>query len=156
MTIAEIAWAAGLVEGEGWFRSHSGHNFILGISMTDLDVMERFARLVGGKITEKVLPAHTVAIRKRQWKVILCGQQAIGWMFTLYPFLGARRRARIREIVAEWKSIKPRAQHRTHCPSGHPYTPENVKYIRKPDRRNPVRLCRTCRASVERRKKRAA
>ena len=46
-TPEQIAWAAGLFEGEGCI-SHNRHGKPkLAMEMTDLDVLERFARVVG-------------------------------------------------------------------------------------------------------------
>ena len=33
---------------------------------------------------------------------------------------------------------------KTHCPSGHPYTPENIYWTRRADGRRYYRKCRTC------------
>lgn len=49
---AEIAWMAGLFEGEGCILKHNGENSIrLQLQMDDQDVIERFYALVGfGKV----------------------------------------------------------------------------------------------------------
>lgn len=42
-----------------------------------------------------------------------------------------------------------RNRKRTHCPSGHPYTPENTRIVK--DKRGNYRACRTCLVAAKRR-----
>jgi len=70
--------------------------------MTDRDVVERLARLWGANalgpyLKEGRRPVFAVAIHTRR---------AVGWMMTLYALMGERRRARIREILAAWRSYE--------------------------------------------------
>jgi len=45
-----IAWTAGLLEGEGSFGM-SGRSIAIGINMTDRDVIDRIAGVLGGHIS---------------------------------------------------------------------------------------------------------
>ena len=54
----DIAWAAGLFEGEGYisYRNATPNQRCIGIEMTDEDVMERFLKVVNyGRLSVKVL-----------------------------------------------------------------------------------------------------
>ena len=104
-TDVEIAWAAGLFEGEGCISTtkhelKSGtHLYIkMSLSMTDFDVVEKFARIVGaGNLTPK---------RRGQehWKDQLqwqCGSrtECTRILFMLAPHFGTRRRERMTEVL---------------------------------------------------------
>lgn len=107
----ETCWAAGLFEGEGWIghyktrgqirkdgtpSSPEGYKYPrLGMSLTDLDTLERFQRYVGGKITGPYLHEK----RKPIWSWRITGQsEAFGAAFLLYPYLGTRRKEKMREV----------------------------------------------------------
>ena len=105
--LSEIAWIAGLLEGEGCFTFSKGPNVVL--SMTDKDVVERAASLMGAKVIAR-------DPKNIKWKRIYCarvhGYQAIAWMLTIYSFMGERRKEKIIENIAKWKKTKqqPRAR----------------------------------------------
>jgi hypothetical protein len=92
---SEIAYLAGLLEGEGWFAlSDSGHARIQ-LNMTDRDVVQEFARLVD---SDSVL-AYERPGRKVIYRVNLVGEKAVALMNAIYPFMGERRKARIDEVL---------------------------------------------------------
>lgn len=97
MEVVDIAWLAGLVEGEGCFPKSSSPT--IQIQMTDEDVIRKAARLFN---VTPVGPNDRGPGRKQSWKLSFHSNHAIAWMMTLYSFLGNRRRARIREILAVW------------------------------------------------------
>jgi len=94
---SEIAWAAGLFEGEGCtYPNHRKDRPnpvpVMCLSTTDKDVLERFVQVVGvGPMSarSKKQPQY-----KQQWVWTISGferVQAIGAAF--WPWLGERRRA---------------------------------------------------------------
>ena len=105
-TEAEIAYAAGLFEGEGCITfsgkrpNHPGKGARLQLAMSDHDVVERFAAIVGaGTVLVKTsTPAH----QKRQWvwcvvkysEVVRIGEM-------LRPWMGQRRSQRLDEVLRE-------------------------------------------------------
>lgn len=98
-TIAEIAWVAGWLEGEGSFTSPLRSPRISATN-TDLDVLERVCRLLGAAWYPcKTDRRHQT---KPLWLFHLCGKNAIAWMLTIYPFMGRRRRSQIRSVIAKW------------------------------------------------------
>ena len=112
MALRNIAWLAGLLEGEAYFCLQSGSPGIR-LAMTDLDVVLRATELLGA---HSVNPQRQADTAKDSWKPMyrtsVHGAVAAGWMMTIYPFLGARRREKIREILADWRSRKKRPMRR--------------------------------------------
>jgi hypothetical protein len=95
----DIAWLAGLVEGEGNI-SINGRSFTIRIKMADRDVVERAADLLKGKL----YPIEPRSGRQAMWLTQVKGATATGWAMTLYPWLGIRRRQQVRDAVAHWRS----------------------------------------------------
>lgn len=103
MGCERIAWAAGLFEGEGCSSIYGGWKGrrypALCLGSTDEDVLRRFARIVkGGNVTGPYRYGKNV---KPMWSWRAAARadvQRIGRL--LRPYLGARRRARLREVLA--------------------------------------------------------
>ena len=102
---SDIAWAAGLFEGEGCLSF--GHRTLHAtLAMTDVDVVDRFQSIVGfGQRRERV-DGHRSDPRgyKHEWKTAYVWDassfehvQALIAMF--WPFFGERRRARARNLM---------------------------------------------------------
>ncbi len=119
-TDAEIAWAAGLFEGEGSFtiQRHKKHSARQGciveyagmgatLQMTDKDVVERFARIL--------TPVHAGHVREYchdrpgakplfHWSC-KSAEGVCKVIVAFYPWLGARRQAAVRTMLLEFVSI---------------------------------------------------
>lgn len=91
----KLAWTAGLLEGEGHFRS-AGLTPRVALQMTDEDVVRRFASQFGVSVSRS-LP------RKTAWKPTfrceVIGNRAERLMRDILPWMGIRRGARIRQIL---------------------------------------------------------
>jgi hypothetical protein len=99
-TDAEVAWLAGLLEGEGYFgviRSHVGGKVYvyprIGVTMTDRDVVQRAVTIMGAGKVHPVKPYG--ASRKPQYRLHISGRRAAEWMGCLRPWMGERRREQI-------------------------------------------------------------
>jgi hypothetical protein len=95
----EIAWAAGLFEGEGTITICGG-SLHLRVQMTDLEVLERFCQIVG---TGKIYGPYTTQFkdgfnRKPRWTWVCYGPLARATYLTLSPWLSPRRLARGDEL----------------------------------------------------------
>jgi hypothetical protein len=139
MKIRDIAWLAGLLEGEGSFGMAKGSPLIQ-IGMSDLDVITRAANLMGAP-KPSVYELKGNKLWQPHWKAtcrtVLHGARAIGWMFTLYPFLGERRRETIRNVIDGWKKSERRSS----------WVPKNVEAPAQchPDRPSrALGLCMAC------------
>lgn len=109
-SVKEIYWLAGLLDGEGCFSWHkfytqgkyTYYNAKIQLAMTDLDVVERAAKMIGATV-------HKVKLsklgRKQMYRFECQGRRAIGWMQTVYPVMGLRRQAKIRELVVLYKNL---------------------------------------------------
>lgn len=103
LTTRDIAWLAGLLEGEGcFFTIKNGYSPRVAIGMTDKDIIQRSAAMVGAKCylaKRKNKPQH----HKEQHWWMLSGHTAAAVMMTIYAFMGQRRRAKIKDVLARWK-----------------------------------------------------
>lgn len=95
-TMLDIAWAAGLYEGEGHCgvtSNGSKGSFYLKISQKDTFILEKLRAKFGGSLT----PATDTQVCA-QWSVY--GARARGFMYTIYSFLSPRRRSQLKEKLA--------------------------------------------------------
>src|SRR5512146_890011 len=95
----DIAWAAGLFEGEGTlFLTGQTGSPCAALSMTDEDVVRRFARIIGsGKVSKVIDPRPQC---KPIWSWRLGTKVDIGALIKLlYPYLGQRRKAKADEVL---------------------------------------------------------
>lgn len=97
MTEIELAWLAGLLEGEGCFSYRNDRNVpVVEIKMTDLDVINRVAELIGRTVWR--VPAKQSGYQD-QWRTKIQGDPARDLMRDLLPHMGERRSARITELL---------------------------------------------------------
>ena len=109
MTDLEIAWIAGLFEGEGCIYRNNKSDIRLQIYMTDKDVLDEFARITGGKVTGPYLRQPTkreletgylpVSPRKEKWSWTEARQDKVNEILTaMWPYLKSRRQSRAVEL----------------------------------------------------------
>lgn len=94
----DIAWLGGLLEGEASFQFKNGCPKIA-LQMTDRDVVARAADILGVPIGASSRKPKGKDTYKPVWHLGVHGKRALGWMMTLYQFLGERRQAKVREII---------------------------------------------------------
>ncbi len=116
ITLKDIYWVAGIIEGEGSFLLARRHSTCRGIGktvyiypsillgMTDKDVVERVAGLLKSSVRKR--GGRSRPVRKDIWITQILGARAASWMMTLLPIMGTRRADRIREILAIWRQKK--------------------------------------------------
>lgn len=109
----DIAWAAGLFEGEGSFNTtcpHKGRGLTkrylrLTMQSCDLDVLERFQRIVGVGAIYAVRPDPRRPDAKRIWSWVASGERVFVEILGLFmPYLGKRRRERAVELLDSYGS----------------------------------------------------
>jgi hypothetical protein len=93
-TMSDIAWAAGIYEGEGHCRSVMGNSVRLSVSQKDLWILERLRSLFGGTVYLRKPNGASVC---NQW--YLSGTRARGFLFTIYSFLSPWRRKQAKEAL---------------------------------------------------------
>lgn len=115
VTLAEIAWIAGFLEGEGTFDA-SWRRAVVFVT-TDRDVAERAVSILRGRLNG---PYNYRPDRKPFWRGTIHGRQAAEWCMTLYPLMGERRRTKIREWLDGWRKAPGTGRkEQTHCGRGH-------------------------------------
>lgn len=106
----ELAWAAGLFEGEGAIVQSKAPGGRLGlrvaIQSTDRDVLDRFAAIVGcgrvdGPYQRKSTNATTNCKPIFNWQCN-ANRMAYAVIIALFPWLGERRRAVAAERIQVW------------------------------------------------------
>lgn len=137
----ELAWAAGLADGEAWFGIAKGPPWTpsVQIGQKHRGVLDRFQRAVGaGRVSG---PYGTGP--NPMYSYHAAGDTARPVMSLLLPWLSEVKleqidRTRVR--CADWRAIHPsRAQGlKTHCPQGHPYDAANTYRSKR------GRHCRPC------------
>jgi hypothetical protein len=138
----DIMWLAGLLEGEGCFRWNVDTAHI-SLRMSDRDVVERAHRLLGatqGIVVQEPERKPGINSKRTMYRVQICGKRAMGWMMTLYPLMGERRRAKIRDVIATWRGRPVSNAAKTHCKRGHQLFGGNLRMRAS----NGQRTCRAC------------
>lgn len=138
--LRNIAWAAGLLEGEGWFGYANTPQIV--VSMTDRDVIARMGVLLQAR------PPYSYqrGRNKTVYRVGISGHKAVAWMMTLYSFLGERRREKVAGILRRWKGTKAFRRDGLCCQCAvrpRPYRPEKNTYSG---------WCHPCRSRIRREK----
>jgi len=130
-TPEDLAWAAGLFEGEGCIalsrpaatRPQVQWNLVL--ASTDLDVLERLQTVVGmGQISGPRDRGH-----KLHWVWCVSRREHVRLLLeAMLPWLGSRRRARAEECLAFFEANPPGMHRSSLCKAGlHVRTEENVR-----------------------------
>ena len=114
VNVSDIAWLAGLLEGEGSFGfrrpKHGRPDPMIQVRMCDQDIVHRVATMLGRTVRGPYSyqdKRGQVGVRKPTWQTSTCNRRAIEWMMTLYPFMGVRRREQIRKVIEFWKIPVP-------------------------------------------------
>lgn len=127
MRTADLYWAAGIMEGEGYFGSRS-NGITVTVSMTDKDVIDKFHSIFGfGSRKSRDLPSGKTAYT---WSVTNQAQ-ASGLMMTLFSLMGERRQAQIKECLGAWLDRGPKRKFWTHCSHGHQLEGDNLRIIQE-------------------------
>ena len=85
----DIAWAAGIYEGEGNCKWTSCLNICVG--QNDLWLLERLRTLFGGSVSSKVNKSGC-------WFWRLTGARARGFAYTIFSFLSPKRRSQLKQV----------------------------------------------------------
>jgi hypothetical protein len=143
MNKEEIAWLAGIYEGEGSCSITTGRAIRIDITMTDEDIVNRIQLVTGlGSV-------RTVAQRSENHKQAWCwsvgSKDAVNFLEAVLPWLGERRSRRARDAVTNWKTNRKQSTHLdTMCVKGH--------YYDRPDnRRTKYGTCHLCNLEASKR-----
>jgi len=117
----EVAWLAGLYEGEGSCNITSGRAIRIEIAMTDEDIINRIHSLTG------VGSVKTAPKRKANYKQVyrwsIGGIAAVNLLQQMMPWLGDRRRIHAENAINNWRTNKSQAARGDDsCIHGHLYS----------------------------------
>jgi hypothetical protein len=123
-TEIEIAWLAGLLEGEGCFMIQHHASPSIQLSMTDLDVVIKAAKIMEISL-DRIHPKRDNQPNHKPCYVLRCdGPEAFIWMRAIRPHMGDRRGAKIDEVISTVKAARPHIDKgRDVCRKGH-----SIKY----------------------------
>lgn len=143
---AEIAWAAGLFEGEGSAFVGSGQRqAVVTVQMTDEDVVRRFSQIMDCGHVRSYVKAGK---RKDVWHWTAGkAEDVIAVLELLMPYLGERRRAKALIVIDAARAIVSR---RDLCKRGHDLNDPTHCYTHA---KTGKRHCRTCRIDAGRRRR---
>jgi len=97
-TVADLHWAAGLVEGEAGFRRRGDSE--IRVLMVDDEPLRKLLRLFGGAVHQNIRRPTTPKQHTRYWVWAAYGARARGIVMTLYSLLSKRRQEQIRTVLA--------------------------------------------------------
>jgi hypothetical protein len=121
---ADIAWVAGVFEGEGTIRVRRGnYGAQVSIRMDDRDVIERIHSVMGFGNFYQTEERRTSGRVVTQYNYQLgSAEYVIAFLTAVLPWLGTRRRAKAQEAMASARLIG--------SSYAHPWTPERrAKYV---------------------------
>ena len=103
-----VAWAAGVIEGEGSILLKPDYGAVITIQMTDLDVLEKVQGVFGGRIFKtKTRKSHW----KQAWKwQIADSKSLVDCLEEILPYLMSRRKEAALKVLDERKTALKRKQ----------------------------------------------
>lgn len=99
-TAIEVAWAAGIYEGEGCCVTGGGkkNSFYASVSQKDPELLYRLRDVFGGRIALYNRKFNGKVCTIHHW--VVCGDRGRTFLGVIYPFLTARRKAQIEATPA--------------------------------------------------------
>jgi hypothetical protein len=143
-TESQIAWCAGIYEGEGSLSRYSNSSPALRVQMCDGDVLERFQAIMGGRLSGPYTDAKRPG-RKPWWHWSVTNWDDVIRITRLFaPWMGKRRLARFEEVLA----LVPANFRRplNYLPCDYEPVPSVAGYLKH--RRKGERACSTCMKSA--------
>lgn len=142
-TQKSIAWAAGLFEGEGYVGL-TRRQCNISISSTDLDVLEKFHKVVG---VGSVFQCKQVEGHKTFWRWKAGTRAAVAHLFELFsPYLCYRRTQTFKDVLSRATPVAPIRSSGPSCGYYMNAVPSSRGFERHRTRREPCcLLCRECR-----------
>lgn len=159
MTREEIAWAAGLFEGEGCIsisKPKSGSKFnqnrIVQLSMTDKDVVDKFHNLIGFGLRYEFDPSK----RNPTWKIrydwkVYKAEHVQAFLAAIWCFLCERRKKKATEAIRLCRTVIDKCD-QYFCKYGHEFNEKNTRRTFKDGYWH--RNCRPCDARKQSQKRR--
>ncbi|NOV24164.1 hypothetical protein E5S69_11640 [Cupriavidus necator] len=122
VTVREIAWAAGFLEGEGSFTQSRTCPAVTA-AQVQREPLERLQAIFGGTV-RLIDRANRKPTEQPHYRWDMYGSKAIAVMMTLWLLMSPRRKEQIEKVINDWKARSKRGSHHrnmTACKAGHPY-----------------------------------
>ena len=108
LMVHDLYWAAGFLEGEGWFGwSKQGKGKpVITCSQVQREPLDRLMRIFGSNIYERkaqTLAKHPLG-KGPMWCWQTSGRKAAAIMMTLYSLMSPKRQTQIIESLDKWKA----------------------------------------------------
>lgn len=113
LTLSELKWIAGFIEGEGSFFYSKKSTARVTAVQKQRWPLEELRRLIGGTL---------YFTGRNYWQWHVGGEVAAGLMMTLFQLMSPRRKEQIKTALTFWKESPPWNKNKTACPRGHPYS----------------------------------
>lgn len=113
----DIAWLAGLIEGEGCIRVHNIRNPRITVEMTDKDIIDRLQSITesGSIAKRKKKQLH----HKQAWTWSLCTREDVARvLLAIYPLMGERKKAQISKCADAFLSPRNPGKRKNLRPCG--------------------------------------
>lgn len=120
LTEAEVAWLAGIYEGEGSCSITTGRAIRIEIVMTDKDIIERLQTITGVGTIQTLPPRKTNHKEAYRWGI--GGINAVVFFESVMPWLGQRRKQRAQDAISNWKTNKKQSSRGdAYCVNNHEF-----------------------------------
>jgi hypothetical protein len=120
MNEAEVAWLAGIYEGEGSCTITTGRAIRVEIVMTDQDIVNRVQALTGFGSVNTLAQRNEKYKTAYRWSIGSIG--AVTFLQTILPWLGERRSERAKNAIDNWTNNKKQSSKGdSECIHGHAY-----------------------------------
>ena len=105
--IKDIYWAAGFLDGEGYFGRRRSTCFVQA-TQVQAELLYRLQKLFGGHVRQFQRDQVT-GRRYHRWD--FHGKKATGLMLTLYSLLSLKRKLQIQKALDAWRNAKGRGNY---------------------------------------------
>jgi len=111
ISMCDLHWAAGFIEGEGCFY-HITSVPCIAVAQKHIQSLEKLQRLFGGNIRIQKAPKTGFGGPLFTWRLY---RGAAGVMMTLYSLMSPYRQEKIKEALGAWKTVPSRGPWRRTC-----------------------------------------
>ena len=133
----DIGWAAGFLEGEGWFGGAKYGTLKMGAAQKIREPLDKLQAMFGGVITIRRTRGFSDA--PIFWWSLRVRETAAA-MMTLYTLMSDKRKREIAEALTRWKNGRHlKAANYGKCIRGHDLTGANAYFLNEK-----LRRCREC------------
>ncbi len=143
VTILDLAWAAGFLEGEGSFGYYGGPRVTAG--QVEREPIDRLIRIFGGVATARSTKGFS---EKSIWIWRVNSRRSVEVMMTLYCLMSPKRKNEIETTLSRWRLQKLMKPHGSLiCIRGHSISGANLM---KNGRYERCRACSTALRKIRR------